>query len=210
VTGSPASVKRQTSISSTSARSDVPPSALRRQSSSRSASGRPEVAQPPVRRPSNPRTAPEPLPTSPILQDSGNPLMEEPAVMMMMQGDEGRSGQATSIEADEDEAPPPPPPPRIRGQSLDTGRPGPQRTPSTASRSSTMGQGEHPMSPVPPSPVTRTSMSQNRPNFNELRDAAASYGARVHQAAHRLADQAKKQTLGVSYCHETSCGYIPG
>ncbi len=177
-----------------------PHSVIRRASSS----SRPRVPMSPIQRQGSIQSnAPDAAPlASPILSESSHTLMEEPAVMMMMQGGEGGVGRSsTQGEAETHVMPPTPPPNRpTRGPSLDTSGQvyQHQRSLSTASRtSSTSAHGATPVSPVPPSPVSRNSMSQNQPNFSELKDAATNYGKRVHQAASRLGDHGKKQ-IGVS------------
>ncbi|KAJ9107396.1 hypothetical protein QFC21_000846 [Naganishia friedmannii] len=90
----------------------------------------------------------------------------------------------------------PPPPTRVREPSTPS-RSSLDRSESRASRMSTSSRtSERGMPPASPVMGQRHSESGVRPNYNELKDASKSYGAKVARAAAKLIESGKKQTIG--------------
>jgi hypothetical protein len=99
------------------------------------------------------------------------------------------------VREDDDELGPPPPP-----RPTEPTRPvgGHQRSDSRASRISISSRRSTSNTPVSPTVDRRTSMQGGRPGFNELQQAASTYGTKVYRAASKLAESGKRQTIGVS------------
>jgi hypothetical protein len=104
----------------------------------------------------------------------------------------------------------PPPPPRVR-EETSLSRSSMDRSESRASRVSMSSMGsDRGMPPASPVSGVRRSMSGVRPGYNELREAAKTYGAKVARAAGKLLESSKKHAIGVSVrIKEVTCQLTP-